>query len=88
MKTAFLSETTIPMHHHANSNNMLELIKQAFKTVAPFWPLKNLLAVNPLHGLEDMPIENIAELLGRPAGTVRVMLHRGLKDLQDIIQKM
>ena len=40
------------------------------------------------HYLEDMPIENIAELLGRPAGTVRVMLHRGLKDLQDIIQKM
>ena len=62
MKTAFLSETTIPMHHHANSNNMLELIKQAFKTVAPFWPLKNLLAVNPLHGLEDMPIEEALQL--------------------------
>ncbi len=40
-----------------------------------------------LHYLEDMPIENIAELLGRPAGTIRVMLHRGLKDLKDIVQE-
>ena len=38
------------------------------------------------HYLEDMPIANIAELIGRPAGTIRVMLHRGLNDLRDIIQ--
>ncbi len=39
------------------------------------------------HYLEDMPITNIAKLLDKPAGTVRVMLHRGLKDLKDIIQE-
>lgn len=39
------------------------------------------------HYLEDMPINNIAELLGKPAGTVRVMLHRGLKNLKDIIKE-
>jgi len=39
------------------------------------------------HYLEDMQINEIAELLGKPAGTVRVMLHRGLKDLRDIIQE-
>ena len=39
------------------------------------------------HYLEDMPIANIAQLLDKPAGTVRVMLHRGLKDLQDIIKE-
>jgi len=39
------------------------------------------------HYLEDMPIANIAELMGRPAGTIRVMLHRGLNDLRDIIQE-
>ena len=39
------------------------------------------------HYLEDMPIANIAELLGKPAGTVRVSLHRGLKNLKDIIQE-
>lgn len=39
------------------------------------------------HYLDDMPIANIAELLDKPAGTVRVMLHRGLKDLKDIIKE-
>ena len=39
------------------------------------------------HYLEDMPISEIAELLGKPEGTVRVALHRGLKDLKDIIQE-
>jgi RNA polymerase sigma-70 factor (ECF subfamily) len=38
------------------------------------------------HYLEDMPINDIAKLLDKPAGTVRVMLHRGLKDLKDIIE--
>lgn len=37
--------------------------------------------------LEDMPIDNIAKLLNKPAGTVRVMLHRGLKSLKDMIQE-
>jgi len=39
------------------------------------------------HYLDDMPIADIAELLDKPAGTVRVMLHRGLKDLKNIIQE-
>jgi len=39
------------------------------------------------HYLEDMPIADIAKLLDRPAGTVRVMLHRGLKELKGIIQE-
>ena len=39
------------------------------------------------HYLEDMSIPEIAELVNKPAGTVRVMLHRGLKDLKDIIQE-
>ena len=39
------------------------------------------------HYLEDMPIADIAKLLDKPAGTVRVMLHRGLKDLKNIIQE-
>ncbi|MFA6190582.1 MAG: RNA polymerase sigma factor [Candidatus Staskawiczbacteria bacterium] len=40
-----------------------------------------------LHYLEDMPIDDIAQLLGRPAGTIRVMLHRGLKDLKGLVQE-
>jgi RNA polymerase sigma-70 factor, ECF subfamily len=39
------------------------------------------------HYLEDMPITQIAKLLDKPAGTVRVMLHRGLKELKGLIQE-
>ncbi len=33
--------------------------------------------------LEDMSTDQIAELLNKPVGTVRVMIHRGLKYLKD-----
>jgi len=39
------------------------------------------------HYLDDMPIANIAQLIDKPEGTVRVMLHRGLKELRDIVQE-
>ncbi|MDP2741446.1 MAG: RNA polymerase sigma factor [bacterium] len=34
------------------------------------------------HYLEDMPIATLADIMGKPAGTIRVMLHRGLKELK------
>ncbi|MSU54850.1 MAG: RNA polymerase sigma factor [Candidatus Staskawiczbacteria bacterium] len=37
------------------------------------------------HYLEDMHPEQIAEILDKPAGTIRVMIHRGLKALRDQI---
>lgn len=39
------------------------------------------------HYLDDMPIAEIAKLIDRPEGTVRVMLHRGLKDLKGIMEE-
>ena len=39
------------------------------------------------HYLDDMPIREIAVITGKPAGTVRVALHRGLKELKSIIQE-
>jgi RNA polymerase sigma-70 factor, ECF subfamily len=39
------------------------------------------------HYLDDMPISQIAETINKKEGTVRVMLHRGLKDLKDIIKE-
>ena len=39
------------------------------------------------HYLEDMPIKEIALLVDKSEGAVRVMLHRGLKDLKDIIHE-
>lgn len=38
-------------------------ITRSFKKIAPSWPLKNLIAVNPLQGFEELPIEE-ALLLG------------------------
>jgi RNA polymerase sigma-70 factor, ECF subfamily len=60
----------------------IDVVKRAIKKLKPehqdiiIW-----------HYLEDMPIGNIAKLVDKPAGTVRVMLHRGLKNLKDIIQE-
>ncbi len=39
------------------------------------------------HYLEDMHPEQIAEILDKPVGTVRVMIHRGLKALKDQISR-
>lgn len=36
---------------------MHELAKKTFSKIAPFWPLENLIAINPLHGFDDLPIE-------------------------------
>lgn len=51
-------------HHLAEETSKIELrlsvtdwVKQSFNKIAPFWPLKNLIAVNPLQGFEEWPIE-------------------------------
>lgn len=41
---------------------ILHLAKESFMTIAPFWPLKNLIGVNPLQGFENMPIESALEI--------------------------
>ena len=35
-----------------------ELIKNCFGKIAPFWPLKNLIATNPLQGFENIALED------------------------------
>lgn len=37
--------------------NINDMIEAAWSTIAPSWPLKNLIAVNPLCGWEDIPFE-------------------------------
>ncbi len=36
-----------------------------------------------LHYLEDLSIREVASILERPEGTIRVMLHRGLEELRE-----
>jgi uncharacterized protein len=35
-----------------------DIIKESWRIIAPFWPLKSLIAVNPLQGLEDLSFED------------------------------
>ncbi|MFM8454903.1 MAG: putative inorganic carbon transporter subunit DabA, partial [Gammaproteobacteria bacterium] len=39
-----------------------DLVKKSFSKIATFWPLENLIAVNPLQGLEDLPIEEALQI--------------------------
>ena len=61
MKTARKNEQEIIMTNNGASET-LNLASESFKTIAPFWPLKNLIAVNPLQGLEDLPIEDALKI--------------------------
>jgi RNA polymerase sigma-70 factor (ECF subfamily) len=38
-----------------------------------------------LHYLNDLSVNEIAATLNKPEGTIRVMLHRGLKELREIL---
>lgn len=44
-------------NNYKKTHTIEELIKESWKKIAPFWPLKNLIAINPLQGFEDLPIE-------------------------------
>ena len=35
-----------------------EIVKCAWETISPFWPISNLIAVNPLSGLEKLPFHD------------------------------
>lgn len=37
---------------------MHDLASKTFDKIAPFWPLQNLIAINPLQGFEDLTIED------------------------------
>lgn len=58
------SYNKIKLANNNNQNKYAEnLAIESFKVASPFWPLKNLIAVNPLQGLEELPIEE-ALLIG------------------------
>ena len=60
----------------------ISAIKQSIKKLEPEYQ-----DIIIWHYLDDMTIPEIAKLVDRPAGTVRVMLHRGLKDLKGLVQE-
>lgn len=60
MKTALRNETEPEIKQ--GITQIPDIAKSSFAKIAPFWPLKNLIAVNPLQGLEDLPIEEALKL--------------------------
>lgn len=59
-------------------NSDIDIIKSAIQKLK-----KDYQDILIWYYLEDMPTAEIAELLNKPVGTVRVMIHRGLKCLKD-----
>ena len=80
--TAELADSKSSAHEKAILSADLKIVQSAIQKLD-----KESQDIIIWHYLEEMPLGEIAELLNRPAGTVRVMLHRGLKDLKDKIQE-
>ena len=81
----FLSEMADPaenLHNKAIFNADINIVKTAIQKLK-----QEHQDIIIWHYLEDMPIVEIAKLLDKPAGTIRVILHRGLKELKQIIQE-
>lgn len=44
-------------HNNQSCPDIAIFIKESWQKITPFWPLKNLVGVNPLHGFQDMDFE-------------------------------
>ena len=71
------------LHEKAVLNADIDMMKLAIKNLK-----KDYQDVLIWHYLEDMPVLQIAEVLNKPVGTVRVIIHRGLVALKEqLIEK-
>lgn len=50
------------MNTSEEPTNIMDLAKDGFNKVAPFWSLQNLIAVNPLQGFEDLAVEDAIKM--------------------------
>lgn len=53
---------------HDNTTSLSRHIEAACQRIAPLWPLRNFVAVNPYFGLGDRPFWQAGQLLERMAG--------------------
>ena len=70
----------VNLHHNAIINSDIEMVKTAMQGLK-----KDYQDVLIWHYLEDMNIAEIAEIINKPVGTIRVMIHRGLGELRNEI---
>lgn len=53
----FISQENRAFANIKLAKNIDDYIKDSWKYIAPYWSLSNLIAINPLKGLEDLPFE-------------------------------
>lgn len=73
-----IMDNRVNLHERAILNAEIETIKLALNKLK-----KDYQDVIIWHYLEDIPAPEIAEIIGKPTGTVRVMIHRGLEMLRE-----
>lgn len=71
-------DTRTNLHEKAILNADIESVKSAMRNIK-----QDYQDVLIWHYLEDMAPEEIAVILNKPVGTVRVMMHRGLESLRN-----
>jgi len=72
-----ISDPRANLEEKALLSSDFEVIHQALANIK-----ENYQEVIIWHYLDDLSISEVAKLLNKPEGTVRVMLHRGLKELR------
>lgn len=73
-----LSDQKERLGQRAEINADIELVKSAIQNLK-----KDYQDVLIWHYLDDVPVPEIANIMGKPEGTIRVMLHRGLKEVRE-----
>jgi len=73
-----IADTRTGLHEKAIINSDIDMVKSAMQNLK-----KDYQDILIWYYLEEMPVAEIAEILNKPAGTIRVMIHRGLKALRD-----
>lgn len=62
---------TVHSRHPKSADGGLEAaIREAMSRIAPLWPLKHFVAVNPFAGIADLPFHEACELMGRSTGAM------------------
>jgi len=78
--------------YHLDTQNRLLKIAEVSADVELLYKSIKLLKeeyqeVVAMHYLDDIPVDEIAKILGKKSGTVRVTLHRALRSLQTLTEK-
>jgi len=68
-ETQFVANVVEKQASHQLTSDMIEVaVDRAGRRIAPLWPLRHFVAVNPYLGLLEQPFETAAQTLGRRAG--------------------